>query len=414
VRLRFGLVLVLVLPALGIVAQAATIAKVKVPGEAAYLRWLSYMDANGAKQVAQPMRFHGPETIVEDGLALEKAKNIRLHVLNPRIGNEAVTNIEFKPDKPAEVKLTESSFKTVRQVQINIVSSKGKLVESALVTLTDANGDRQTQLVEPTTRGAATFFDVPSGAGSVKVIYGDGKSTLQDVEIPLDREQPVFVTEVPVAGEVATLKAAKPEQTTPARERRREPRVHVSALETLVATLIGVIILAGGVALLYIMLRARGITAKAALERLGAQLPGAADQQPRPQPTPVTPEGTCPFCGHKKDPITGACACTISPSAATTAGPRLVGMQGAYMGKIFDITGTEVTIGRGAENAVALVDDNTASRHHASIIIQSGAYSIRDMGSSNGTFVNGAKITEQALKPGDEVQVGSTRFRFEA
>ena len=43
-----------------------------------------------------------------------------------------------------------------------------------------------------------------------------------------------------------------------------------------------------------------------------------------------------------------------------------------------------------------------------------GGFVIRDQGSSNGTFVNGARVTEAPLRPGDEVSIGGTRFRFEA
>jgi pSer/pThr/pTyr-binding forkhead associated (FHA) protein len=62
---------------------------------------------------------------------------------------------------------------------------------------------------------------------------------------------------------------------------------------------------------------------------------------------------------------------------------------------------------------VALVGDPTTSRRHAVIVSQNGGYLLRDEGSSNGTFVNDARITEQLLHPGDEIQVGNNRFRFE-
>jgi len=84
------------------------------------------------------------------------------------------------------------------------------------------------------------------------------------------------------------------------------------------------------------------------------------------------------------------------------------------MGQVFEIASGSKVIGREAGCDIALVNDNTASRRHATITVSAGDYSIRDEGSSNGTFVNGAKITEQKLTPGDEVQVGGTRFRFEA
>ena len=397
---------------------AATVAKITVPGEKAYIYWLSYADAQGQTETTEPIRFRGPDETVDDGLALARAKETKLYVLDPASGNEAVSVLAYKPDKPAEVKLTAGSFKVVRQVRVRVVNSKGKLLESAKLVLTDADGDRQSQMVDPTTEGTATFRDVPSGAASVKVMYAEGRTTLQDIEIPLERDEPVFVAEVPVAGEVATLKtpSPKPGAAGARGEPEAERKPAVSGLGAAIAALIGLMILAGVVALIYVMLKAKGITARGALETLGAELPGGAAQPSAtpPAPKPLVDEGACPFCGQKKDPVTGACACTIVPAAPAGTGPRLVGVQGAYMGKVFEVSDTGITIGRGADNTVALVDDSTASRHHATISGQAGAYVIRDQGSSNGTFVNGAKVAEQTLKPGDEVQIGSTRFRFEA
>ena len=83
------------------------------------------------------------------------------------------------------------------------------------------------------------------------------------------------------------------------------------------------------------------------------------------------------------------------------------------MGNIFPLGPDPVTLGRAETNTVALPEDNAASRKHARIGLANGQYTIFDEGSSNGTFVNGVKVDAQALHPGDEIQVGSTRLRFE-
>jgi pSer/pThr/pTyr-binding forkhead associated (FHA) protein len=70
-------------------------------------------------------------------------------------------------------------------------------------------------------------------------------------------------------------------------------------------------------------------------------------------------------------------------------------------------------MGREPTNGVALDRDSTTSRRHAQITVDGGGARLQDLGSSNGTFVNGAKITETVLQPGDEISVGGTRFRFE-
>ncbi|MDO9254564.1 MAG: FHA domain-containing protein [Bacteroidales bacterium] len=67
-----------------------------------------------------------------------------------------------------------------------------------------------------------------------------------------------------------------------------------------------------------------------------------------------------------------------------------------------------ITIGRDATNNIVL-NDNTVSRNHAHLFISgNGQVVIKDLGSSNGTFVNGNKISEQMLRAGDVVKCGSS------
>lgn len=59
------------------------------------------------------------------------------------------------------------------------------------------------------------------------------------------------------------------------------------------------------------------------------------------------------------------------------------------------------------------IKDAKASREHAKIFQQGSEYAIVDLNSSNGTFVNGQKITKRALKAGDEIAIGVVKLRFE-
>jgi hypothetical protein len=71
-----------------------------------------------------------------------------------------------------------------------------------------------------------------------------------------------------------------------------------------------------------------------------------------------------------------------------------------------------VTIGRLPECAVAL-DDPNVSRRHAQIRREGGQVIVVDLGSTNGTKVNGVPVRQQQLTPGDTITVGSTTLRFE-
>ena len=71
-----------------------------------------------------------------------------------------------------------------------------------------------------------------------------------------------------------------------------------------------------------------------------------------------------------------------------------------------------VIIGRMPECAVVLSDPNV-SRRHAEVLRVNEAFMVRDLGSTNGTRVNGAPIREQYLASGDNITVGSTTLVFE-
>ena len=87
-------------------------------------------------------------------------------------------------------------------------------------------------------------------------------------------------------------------------------------------------------------------------------------------------------------------------------------VEGRATSPEFDI-GEAVTIGRGEENAVRLYDE-TSSRRHAEVCREGDGYRVRDLGSSNGTFRNGARVRDAVLADGDEIMVGATRLVFSA
>ena len=77
------------------------------------------------------------------------------------------------------------------------------------------------------------------------------------------------------------------------------------------------------------------------------------------------------------------------------------------------LDGGRVTIGKAEENGISIDGDATVSRLHAVLEHFEAGWCVSDLGSSNGTFVNGERTwTAQRLRHGDEVRVGHTRLLF--
>jgi hypothetical protein len=82
-------------------------------------------------------------------------------------------------------------------------------------------------------------------------------------------------------------------------------------------------------------------------------------------------------------------------------------------GDRFTLNEVTITVGRHPECNLVLADPNV-SRNHAEIRPRGEGFVVVDLGSTNGTRINGVRIDEQELRDGDEVTFGNTRIQFEA
>ncbi len=87
-------------------------------------------------------------------------------------------------------------------------------------------------------------------------------------------------------------------------------------------------------------------------------------------------------------------------------------IKGNPKGKQVEIPSGTLTVGR-AEDSDLIIASTRVSRHHCEIANEAGKLAIRDKGSGNGTFVNGEKVQQQVLGPGDEVRIGPLTFVVE-
>ena len=93
------------------------------------------------------------------------------------------------------------------------------------------------------------------------------------------------------------------------------------------------------------------------------------------------------------------------------SGPFLEIVEGNDAGKKYPLGPNPVVVGRGA-NCTFILADLSVSRKHFDIIPAKDGYMLRDMGSGNGTKVNGAKVKEHFLTDGDLIVSGKTTMKY--
>ncbi|HTR33078.1 MAG TPA: FHA domain-containing protein [Gaiellaceae bacterium] len=110
-----------------------------------------------------------------------------------------------------------------------------------------------------------------------------------------------------------------------------------------------------------------------------------------------------------------AAAAGLVPRPSRDLG-RLVVLASPALGEgdVVVLDSNAMTIGRGQTNDLTIPEDEYASTRHARIEPRRDGIWVEDIGSTNGTFVNGIRLTrERRLAPGDVVRVGETDLRFE-
>lgn len=359
------------------------------------------------------------------------AKTAKLEVLDNTRGNLA--RLPIKTD--AALPLTEGSFTYAQR--INVPVQKGGLgVIGAQVTLTDAAKTyNKTTMLQPSDGGLARFDNVPLNKElTATVSYAGQKSSTIQTLLPTRTGNgwPPIAVEwanaktVPVPVQVATattpgIPARGDGADSSSRRDRSEAQTNANPFGSVLSTLVSLVFLGGifyGIYWLYQTGRLKnvldklGISTAVMATEAGASAPSPFEKPAQPPIQPITDGTADPFGG-----IGMAGGGMGSAPAPVVSGPRLVATMGTYAGSIFPLQGPSMDIGRDAGNPIPLPNDTNASRRHATLQMTNGQVVLVDNGSSNGTYVNGVRIagqTPQPLRPGDEVNIGNTRFRFEA
>lgn len=91
---------------------------------------------------------------------------------------------------------------------------------------------------------------------------------------------------------------------------------------------------------------------------------------------------------------------------------KLVILNQGMTGRTFELTSERTTVGRVDDNTFQITDGSVSS-HHAEILLLGGDIVIRDLNSTNGTFVNNEKVTETVLRPGQVLKFGQVELKID-
>ncbi|HEY0867434.1 MAG TPA: FHA domain-containing protein [Fimbriimonas sp.] len=340
--------------------------------------------------------------------------------------DKASGNVAMTPVAKAKGKWTVKAYDRIGSVAV-AVTHGGSPVAAAQVELQDPK-QKHSEFLDPSSNGTATFYAVAPGQLKVTVRYkSEGKNAApvtQLFTIGLQRPElvPTLSVALPEKAEtVGATPSAAPARPASDAEKKEKAMPDPSPIGRFIVYLLGIPF---AIAVVYFAIQFMKknqdlVTTK--LEDLGVQIPKpgtASDGQPADLPAPIPPPAPEPpqkiVLDDAAPDILGAPATVpvAAPMAAVATGqPRLLNDQGDEL----PLEEGELTVGREAGTGLSLPDESTVSRRHATLTRSGSQVVLRDLGSTNGTYVNGVRLQGEAtLKPGDTVQFGAVRFRYEA
>ena len=229
------------------------------------------------------------------------------------------------------------------------------------------------------------------------------------------------------------LSVNSPAQAAPADSRLADGS-KPNGIQRLLTTLFSLALLGGVVWVVLQLVKTRGEPLRLLARRAGIEVPDphaaedASDEPPIyasekrppeavPESAGLPPKDTHSGNGsHPGDPHGNSSMTTLGrgPALPLSDIPALLGLQGLAAGSTFALTGGDVTVGRDGDNEIVLAE-NTVSRRHARLLRDShGQFTLSDLGSANGVYINGTRIQRAILAAGDEIKIGDNYFRFQA
>ena len=300
------------------------------------------------------------------------------------------------------------------------IEHDGEPVAIAMVKLS-GNGYDEDELLTPADDGSVSFYTVPYGDVKVTVEYKSGGVSKslpeQEFEVAADSaEHPDYV--LTIEDDVETVAAP----ADPADEADEKQPSNIVA--TILNMAIGIVAIGGISYMIWRYVKANPNQTAAALKKAGVQIPDDQADTAMTTPKPAGPPEQIILDDAAPEPVqiedaraVHAAPDTVQPegspavpAAPAAKNPRLVRADGS----VYAIKEGVQTAGREAGAELSIQGEASVSRYHAQISRTGDSVSVMDIGSTNGTFINGTKVSaEMILSPGDSVQFGSVQYRYE-
>ena len=280
--------------------------------------------------------------------------------------------------------------------------------KSGAVTNLPANISRigTVKIAAPITAGDRLFvLDAHTGQVAARTVSAGAGGVPAPIALATADFQPVAV---PAAAAPAVI--VVPASPPPAPDR-------AGGVGRLVTALFSLLLAAGVVWVVVQLVKTRGEPLRQVARRLGIDAP---------EPAPLEAddlEKTVAYTPAKRAPepvpeeaglSVGAAVAQRGPEISLPGVPALIGLQGIVAGSAFALTAGDLTIGRDGENEIVLAE-NTVSRRHARVLRDGqGQWTLTDLESANGVYVNGMRVQRAILSMGDEIKIGDNYFRFQA
>ncbi len=350
-----------------------------------------------------------------------KKKNIEL-AAPENVNGKSVYVHNLKTNKVAKASLltilktgswkpTEQEFSLTFSAKINIGNAKGKVKAGALAVT--AGGETRSILLDENSNGEAMVYLLPGKEATVKFTTNleNGESITQTENLDLTgNEVPVLTIiasdQVPVILPESTSSIPKEGQEVATQsDQTVEKPATGSPIQTMFNMVVALLIIGGlGYGIWWYINNNQGQV---------EELVKKAGLNPQSNNDPI---GTIPIEPTEPEPLKQI---VLDPIAAPISEPNIASPSPEP--KLYLPSGAsqilnegDSTIGR--ENAtITLAGESSVSRLHAKIVRTGSNLVLEDLGSTNGTYLNGKKLENPVpIQPGDIIQVGTVQIRFEA